>query len=211
MLYERAEDPAPTCNYETPMSSYPYYYGPPLATYPCSEVNPNKRVKTSPLLPAVQPWAENMDGPITIMSESGQVAFETDFETLGLAIYALGQRGFFHRDISQQPRAQFVDEARGIKEQLHEIPFSTLLRVPQGTNASGAKLVRRSPLELDGYRWRKYGQKRLCAGDRFREYFKCTHPGCMARRQVEMEASTGHMLTTRSTSHNHPKPFDSYH
>lgn len=178
---------------------------PPLPTFPCGEVSPNMpRVHAVPLESAQFHFTSipSMTGAITIASatESGQPPFETDTHTLGLAIYGLGQRGFF----SDKPR--FTDEVRGIQEEIHEIPASALLRVPQGTNAAGTKLVRRSRLELDGYRWRKYGQKRLCAGDRFREYFKCTHPGCMAKRQVEMEVATGHMLTTRSSTHNHPKP-----
>ncbi|KAA8524821.1 hypothetical protein F0562_011244 [Nyssa sinensis] len=37
----------------------------------------------------------------------------------------------------------------------------------------------------DGYNWRKYGQK-LVKGNAFiRSYYKCTHPNCSVKRQVE--------------------------
>ena len=39
--------------------------------------------------------------------------------------------------------------------------------------------------ELDGYRWRKYGQKAIAASAFPRSYYRCSHNGCTAKKQVQ--------------------------
>jgi len=58
----------------------------------------------------------------------------------------------------------------------------------------------------DGYRWLKYGQKLLTNSQLYREYFRCAHPHCPAKKHVEVEPSTGKISSASSTPHNHAAP-----
>ncbi|XP_073142070.1 uncharacterized protein [Henckelia pumila] len=57
----------------------------------------------------------------------------------------------------------------------------------------------------DGYSWRKYGQKLVKGNQYIRSYYKCTHPNCLAKKQVEK--SHGEMKTDINYlgEHKHPK------
>ena len=57
------------------------------------------------------------------------------------------------------------------------------------------------------YRWRKYGQKNLRGPTTqgaflFRDYFKCSYPGCTAKKQVVFDGSDGKVVKWNETSHN---------
>ncbi|XP_060213257.1 probable WRKY transcription factor 34 isoform X1 [Lycium barbarum] len=61
----------------------------------------------------------------------------------------------------------------------------------------------------DGYNWRKYGQKLVRGNEFTRSYYKCTHPNCPAKKQVE-SSHDGHITNIHYiTKHEHPRPLNS--
>ena len=58
------------------------------------------------------------------------------------------------------------------------------------------------PETLDGFRWRKYGQKNIKSASQVaRSYYRCTRPNCPARKQVDENG-----LVKYENAHNHEKP-----
>ena len=59
---------------------------------------------------------------------------------------------------------------------------------------------------VDGYNWRKYGQKQVKGSDCPRSYYKCTHPKCPVKKKVER--SMGGLVSeiVYQGEHNHSKP-----
>ncbi|KAK6917850.1 WRKY domain, partial [Dillenia turbinata] len=58
----------------------------------------------------------------------------------------------------------------------------------------------------DGYNWRKYGQK-LVKGSEFpRSYYKCTHPNCQVKKQMERSYDGRITEIIYKGRHEHPKP-----
>jgi len=64
----------------------------------------------------------------------------------------------------------------------------------------------RSCLSLDGYNWRKYGQKKVKGSEFPRSYYKCTHPSCPVKRKVETTIDGQIAEIVYSGEHNHLKP-----
>jgi len=72
-----------------------------------------------------------------------------------------------------------------------------------GRPAKRAKRGKAFDINADGYKWRKYGQKLLTLSQQYREYFRCSHPGCPAKKHVEVVPETGVIVGSSSTPHNH--------
>uniref|UniRef100_A0A7N1A9M6 WRKY domain-containing protein n=1 Tax=Kalanchoe fedtschenkoi TaxID=63787 RepID=A0A7N1A9M6_KALFE len=58
----------------------------------------------------------------------------------------------------------------------------------------------------DGYNWRKYGQKQVKGSEFPRSYYKCTHPNCEMRKQVERTHDGQITEIVYKGNHNHPQP-----
>nr|WGV38249.1 WRKY [Loropetalum chinense var. rubrum] len=77
---------------------------------------------------------------------------------------------------------------------LHSDPKEASLSVPA------------EKLSEDGYNWRKYGQK-LVKGSEFpRSYYKCTHPNCQVKKQLERSHDGRITEIIYKGKHDHPKP-----
>lgn len=58
----------------------------------------------------------------------------------------------------------------------------------------------------DGYNWRKYGQKQVKGSEYPRSYYKCTHPNCPVKKQVERSVEGQVTEIIYKGQHNHQPP-----
>lgn len=58
----------------------------------------------------------------------------------------------------------------------------------------------------NGFNWRKYGQKNVKGNEFIRSYYRCTHPNCQVKKQVECSRDGKITDTVYLGNHNHPKP-----
>ncbi|KAI3986828.1 hypothetical protein MKX01_039802 [Papaver californicum] len=61
-------------------------------------------------------------------------------------------------------------------------------------------------LSEDGYNWRKYGQKRISGSEFPRSYYRCTHPNCQVKKQLERSHDGKLTEIIYKGTHDHPKP-----
>ncbi|MCO5591703.1 hypothetical protein L7F22_045694 [Adiantum nelumboides] len=59
---------------------------------------------------------------------------------------------------------------------------------------------------VDGYNWKKYGQKQLKGTEFPRSYYKCTYPNCSVKKQVECSHQGEITEILYKGKHNHAKP-----
>ncbi|XP_042433004.1 probable WRKY transcription factor 26 [Zingiber officinale] len=72
-----------------------------------------------------------------------------------------------------------------------------------------AQLVSNHEVLDDGYRWRKYGRKIVKGNLKPRDYYMCTHHGCIVKKHVEKEVDDHNrniLLITYEGLHNHGIP-----
>ncbi|KAL6983424.1 WRKY Transcription Factor [Sarracenia purpurea var. burkii] len=59
---------------------------------------------------------------------------------------------------------------------------------------------------VDGYNWRKYGQKHVKGSEYPRSYYKCTHPNCPVKKKVERSLDGQVTEIIYKGQHNHQLP-----
>ncbi|TKY57490.1 WRKY transcription factor 1 [Spatholobus suberectus] len=80
----------------------------------------------------------------------------------------------------------------------HELP-------PLQSSQESPSIIREK-VSKDGYNWRKYGQKHVKGNEFIRSYYKCTHPNCQAKKQLQ-QSNNGHITDSICIGqHNHPRP-----
>ncbi|XP_015072957.1 probable WRKY transcription factor 51 [Solanum pennellii] len=63
----------------------------------------------------------------------------------------------------------------------------------------------------DGYKWRKYGKKKVKTNINLRNYYKCSSGDCKVKKKVERDGSDSrYLMTTYEGKHNHESPFIIY-
>ncbi|XVF63202.1 hypothetical protein PTKIN_Ptkin09bG0069100 [Pterospermum kingtungense] len=72
----------------------------------------------------------------------------------------------------------------------------------------GFKIAFRTKTDLeimdDGYKWRKYGKKKVKNSPNPRNYYRCSTGGCMVKKRVEREREDPRfVITTYEGKHNH--------
>ncbi|XVF21112.1 hypothetical protein REPUB_Repub12eG0062500 [Reevesia pubescens] len=60
----------------------------------------------------------------------------------------------------------------------------------------------------DGYNWCKYGQKLVKGNEFVRSYYKCTHPNCQVKKQLERSHDGKLVDTVYFGQHGHPQPLN---
>ncbi|XP_042462766.1 probable WRKY transcription factor 43 [Zingiber officinale] len=69
--------------------------------------------------------------------------------------------------------------------------------------------ITKSEIELldDGYRWRKYGKKKVKSSPNPRNYYRCSSIGCNVKKRVERhQDDSSFVITTYEGVHNHHAP-----
>ncbi|XP_019175002.1 PREDICTED: probable WRKY transcription factor 51 isoform X2 [Ipomoea nil] len=72
----------------------------------------------------------------------------------------------------------------------------------------------RTDLEVldDGYKWRKYGKKKVKSNSYPRNYYKCSSGGCKVKKKVERDQDDAkYLITTYEGVHNHENLYVIYY
>ncbi|XP_026392855.1 WRKY transcription factor SUSIBA2-like isoform X1 [Papaver somniferum] len=88
-----------------------------------------------------------------------------------------------------------------------QIPNSETAIQPMDCDDKGAStVVTAERSSEDGYNWRKYGQKHVKGCEFPRSYYKCTHPNCQVKKQLERSHDGQVTEIIYKGKHDHPKP-----
>lgn len=92
-----------------------------------------------------------------------------------------------------------------IHEKASKSPETGGLALHSGQEVSTPTIVREKVSE-DGYNWRKYGQKLVKGNEYVRSYYRCTHPNCLVKKQLERSHEGKIVDIIHFGQHDHPKP-----
>ncbi|URD97828.1 WRKY transcription factor [Musa troglodytarum] len=104
-----------------------------------------------------------------------------------------------------QCRASLPSEAdSGELQQAKSLEQSTQMLQSDPSEPTPSSILERSA--EDGYNWRKYGQKHVKGSEYPRSYYKCTHPHCQMKKQIERSQDGQITEIIYKGQHDHPKP-----
>nr|WGV38209.1 WRKY [Loropetalum chinense var. rubrum] len=101
------------------------------------------------------------------------------------------------------------DEVASDKLQKKESPDSGVHSLQSAKEGSAPSITPDKSSEI-GFNWRKYGQKNVKGNECIRSYYKCTHPNCQVKKQVERSHDGQITNTLYFGKHDHPKPQPSH-
>ena len=169
-----------------------------------SQAPPNNADEHSePNKPPEQPAEAVPEGRVRLSSPQGHI--EVDWTTFENVLF-----NWFGLQEAQAAEA-FKQVAPGPNDTANATNDNNGSGAPPEKPTKGTKRARRGKagdVNMDGYKWRKYGQKLLTFSQKYREYFKCTHPGCPAKKHVEVVPDTGVIIASSSTPHDHARAMD---
>ncbi|KAF9688237.1 hypothetical protein SADUNF_Sadunf02G0176300 [Salix dunnii] len=90
-------------------------------------------------------------------------------------------------------------------QKLSHTPGSDLHSL-QSSQEGWSPSITREKVSGDGYRWRKYGQKLVKGNGFIRSYYKCTHPRCQVKKQMECSHDGKLADIVYMGGHEHPRP-----
>lgn len=91
------------------------------------------------------------------------------------------------------------------REEVLQTPESGGHAIHSGQLENTPSAIREKVLD-DGYNWRKYGQKNVKGNEFVRSYYRCTHPNCQVKKQLERSNDGQITDTVYFGQHSHPKP-----
>ncbi|KAK9285760.1 hypothetical protein L1049_024960 [Liquidambar formosana] len=97
------------------------------------------------------------------------------------------------------------DEVASDKLQKIQSPVSGVLASQSDQEGSTPSIIPDKASEV-GFNWRKYGQKNVRGNLFIRSYYRCTHPSCQVKKQVERSLNGQITDTLYFGKHDHPKP-----
>ncbi|CAL9085023.1 unnamed protein product [Musa textilis] len=107
--------------------------------------------------------------------------------------------------IPSQSQASLPSEAdSGELQQAKSLEQSTQMLQSDPSEPTPSSILERSA--EDGYNWRKYGQKHVKGSEYPRSYYKCTHPHCQMKKQIERSQDGQITEIIYKGRHDHPKP-----
>ncbi|XP_021724513.1 probable WRKY transcription factor 58 [Chenopodium quinoa] len=101
--------------------------------------------------------------------------------------------------VTQEENAVLVSPKDKLEQRLS--PDSTI----NASSTDREAIVPEKPSE-DGYNWRKYGQKNVKGNEYIRSYYKCSHPNCQVKKQVERSQDGRITDINYLGEHDHAKP-----
>ncbi|KAK4276354.1 hypothetical protein QN277_019312 [Acacia crassicarpa] len=136
-------------------------------------------------------------------SDATPDALQSDQE--GSACTSPLQRSLQSPNTDQRPLQSRKSEQRSTCS-LTEKPLQNHSSIPRALHCGqDSPSIAREKVSKDGYNWRKYGQKNVKGNEYIRSYYKCTHPNCPAKKQLE-RSNNGQIIDTFCIGqHNHPQ------
>ncbi|KAL5729741.1 hypothetical protein ACHQM5_002645 [Ranunculus cassubicifolius] len=106
---------------------------------------------------------------------------------------------------SHMVSARDITPAEIASEEVTRKVFYNGLHETQSDHKEPTPLVPAERSSDDGYNWRKYGQKHVKGCEFPRSYYKCTHPNCQVKKQLERSHDGQITEIIYKGKHDHPK------